>query len=60
LLKVYAVIEKAYWRSTDVTALFNADTTLIQDVLWCNACHPVTMNLKQTVVAMDATIREKF
>jgi hypothetical protein len=57
---VYAVIEKAYWRSTNVTEWFNTDTALIQDVLWHKACHPVTMNLKQIVAAMDAIIREKL
>jgi hypothetical protein len=44
--KVYAITEKAYWRSTDVTEWFDMDIALIQDVLWHKACHPVTMNLK--------------
>jgi hypothetical protein len=56
---VYAVTEKAYWRSTDMTEWFNMDTALIQDVLWHKACHPVTMNLKQIAAAIDAIIRER-
>jgi hypothetical protein len=56
---VYAVTEKAYWRSTNVTEWFNMDTALIQDVLWHKACHPVTMNLKQIAAAIDVIIRER-
>lgn len=46
--KVYAVVEKQFWRAPDVNPWFAEDLATIQDALWHKATHPVNMSLKIT------------
>ncbi|GAV70102.1 hypothetical protein CFOL_v3_13600 [Cephalotus follicularis] len=57
--KVYAVVEKAYWKATEVKDWFSSDAGLIQDILWHKACHPVSVSFKINA-AMDASIAAKL
>lgn len=59
--KAYAVVEKQFWKSSDVAQWFNDDLAVIQDSLWHKACHPVNMTLKSSAavsVKVAAMVRE--
>jgi hypothetical protein len=55
--RAFAVVEKQFWRNSDVSTWFGTDTALIQDALWHKACHPVNMAIK-TASATSETIAQ--
>lgn len=46
--KVFAVVEKQFWRGAEVGSWFSEDASTIQDCVWHKATHPVNMSLKMT------------